>query len=48
MQQGLIQRTPRGRMLSASGWRYLGLTPRAVAAAQLELLPEDTAEGDDA
>ena len=48
MQQGLIQRTPRGRILSASGWRYLGLTPTAVAAAQLELLPEDTAEGDDA
>ncbi len=48
MQQGLIQRTPRGRMLSASGWRYLGLTPTAVAAAQLELLPQDTAEGDDA
>lgn len=25
LQQGLIQRTPRGRMLGASGWRHLGL-----------------------
>ncbi|MEQ8395427.1 Holliday junction branch migration DNA helicase RuvB [Thalassobaculum sp.] len=47
MQQGLLQRTPRGRILSAAGWRYLGLTPTAVAAAQLELLP-DEGEGDDA
>ena len=51
MQQGLLQRTPRGRMLSSSGWRYLGLTPTAVAAAQLELLPstaeDDVSEGDD-
>ena len=29
LQQGLIQRTPRGRMLGQSGWRHLGLdTPR--------------------
>jgi Holliday junction DNA helicase RuvB len=27
MQRGLIQRTPRGRMISQSGWRYLGLSP---------------------
>ena len=25
LQQGLIQRTPRGRMLGATGWRHLGL-----------------------
>ncbi len=25
LQQGLIQRTPRGRMLGASGWQHLGL-----------------------
>ncbi|MEM8753213.1 MAG: Holliday junction branch migration DNA helicase RuvB [Pseudomonadota bacterium] len=25
LQQGLIQRTPRGRMLAAKGWRHLGL-----------------------
>ncbi|HNS44680.1 MAG TPA: Holliday junction branch migration DNA helicase RuvB, partial [Alphaproteobacteria bacterium] len=27
LQQGLINRTPRGRMLSAAGYSYLGLTP---------------------
>ncbi|HPQ50369.1 MAG TPA: Holliday junction branch migration DNA helicase RuvB [Alphaproteobacteria bacterium] len=27
LQQGLINRTPRGRMLSAAGYAYLGLTP---------------------
>ena len=25
LQQGLIQRTPRGRMLAAKAWRHLGL-----------------------
>ena len=30
LQQGLIQRTPRGRMLAAKAWRHLGLeAPRA-------------------
>lgn len=28
MQQGLVQRTPRGRMLSEKGFKYLGLAPR--------------------
>lgn len=27
LQQGLIQRTPRGRMLAAAAWRHLGLEP---------------------
>jgi len=27
LQQGLIQRTPRGRMLGLSAWQHLGLTP---------------------
>ena len=27
LQQGLIQRTPRGRMLAARAWRHLGLAP---------------------
>lgn len=47
MQQGLLQRTPRGRMLSASGWRYIGLTPPATVAAQLDLLPPEAAEDTD-
>ncbi|WP_137699561.1 Holliday junction branch migration DNA helicase RuvB [Marimonas lutisalis] len=31
LQQGLIQRTPRGRMLAHKGWSHLGLTPPAPA-----------------
>ncbi len=27
LQQGLIQRTPRGRMLAAKAWTHLGLPP---------------------
>ena len=27
LQQGLIQRTPRGRMLAAAAWRHLGIAP---------------------
>jgi Holliday junction DNA helicase RuvB len=45
MQQGLIQRTPRGRMLSAAGWRYLGLEAPKSLDAQMDLLgdvPGDT------
>ena len=36
LQQGLIQRTPRGRMLAARAWRHLGLeAPRAAGQAEL-------------
>jgi Holliday junction DNA helicase RuvB len=36
LQQGLIQRTPRGRMLAARAWRHLGLeAPRAPGQAEL-------------
>jgi holliday junction DNA helicase RuvB len=35
LQQGLIARTPRGRMLTQSAWRHLGLTPpRAPGATE--------------
>ena len=35
LQQGLIQRTPRGRMLGQPGWRHLGLdAPRPQDSAQ--------------
>jgi Holliday junction DNA helicase RuvB len=38
IQQGFLQRTQRGRMLTLQGWRYLGLeAPRSVAE-QLELI----------
>jgi Holliday junction DNA helicase RuvB len=30
LQQGLIQRTPRGRMLAAKAWRHLGIDPPAT------------------
>jgi len=32
LQQGLIQRTPRGRMLTSSAWRHLGLSAPAEPA----------------
>jgi len=35
MQRGLVQRTPRGRMLSARGFEYLGLKPRAGFQADM-------------
>jgi len=43
LQQGLIQRTPRGRALTEGGWRHLGLAPPA-AARQLRLLGGGEAE----
>ena len=46
LQQGLLQRTPRGRMLTASGFRCLGIAPPQAAAAQLEMLAADGAAGD--
>ncbi|RID91698.1 Holliday junction branch migration DNA helicase RuvB [Gemmobacter lutimaris] len=36
LQQGLIQRTPRGRMLAAKAWRHIGLAPPQ---------PQQTAQG---
>lgn len=40
MQIGLVQRTPRGRMLSPDGWKHLGLTPppSASGGGQLDML----------
>ncbi|MGH6618196.1 MAG: Holliday junction DNA helicase RuvB C-terminal domain-containing protein, partial [Alphaproteobacteria bacterium] len=38
IQQGFLQRTQRGRMLSLQGWRYLGLEAPRGAADQLELV----------
>ncbi len=37
LQQGLLQRTPRGRMLTRASWRHLGLDLPAGAAGQPEL-----------
>ncbi len=38
MQQGLVQRTPRGRMISLKGFEYLGVKPPKSSAEQLDLL----------
>jgi len=37
LQQGLIARTPRGRMLTANAWRHIGLEPPRSAADQSDL-----------
>ncbi len=46
IQQGLVQRTPRGRVLTDQGWSYLGLEPPKELVRQLDLL--GTAEEEDA
>ncbi len=38
IQQGLVQRTPRGRMLAPNGWRHLGLQAPRDLERQLDLL----------
>ena len=40
MQQGYIQRTPRGRLACAKAWTHLGLTPPAVPPAQPTLFDD--------
>jgi len=52
IQQGFLQRTPRGRVVTAGGWRHLGLTPPAGDPRQPDLdllggpLPGDPDEED--
>ena len=38
LQRGLIQRSSRGRFISASGWRHLGLEPPAKAEEQSDMM----------
>ena len=40
LQQGLLQRTPRGRMLTLSAWRHLDLAPPAGTAGQPALFDD--------
>ena len=47
IQQGLVQRTPRGRMLAERGYRHLGLAPPAAPAPQLSLEIESLEDEDD-
>jgi len=46
IRQGLIRRTPRGRMMATEGWKALGLAVPAAAPAtdpaQFDLIPDDT------
>lgn len=41
IQQGLVARTARGRVLNAPAWTHLGLTPPAGTPEQLPLLDDD-------
>jgi Holliday junction DNA helicase RuvB len=49
IQEGFLQRSPRGRLLTAAGYRHLGLPAPAGFAAQLPgLFDEDSeSEGND-
>ena len=38
LQRGLIQRSSRGRFVSASGWRHLGLNPPKNALEQIDMI----------
>lgn len=40
LQQGLVQRTPRGRVLAVSGWRYIGRDAPSNLKQQLDMLSE--------
>ena len=40
LQRGLIQRSSRGRIVSASGWRHLGLTPPKSADEQTDMMDQ--------
>jgi Holliday junction DNA helicase RuvB len=48
IQQGFVQRTPRGRMLTDLAYDYLGVKPLRPRAAQLDLLGQDDPEADEA
>jgi len=42
IQQGFIQRTPRGRVLTSNAWKHLGLNPPAnLAMTQIALFEDD-------
>lgn len=47
IQQGFVQRTPRGRMLTAQGWRYVGKEPPQSLDQQLDMLRVSQASGED-
>ena len=46
LQSGLLQRTPRGRVLTANAWRHLGLAVPGRLQEQLDLLAEEDGNDD--
>jgi holliday junction DNA helicase RuvB len=44
IQQGLVQRTPRGRVITKAGFLHLGIAPSRTTLAQLDLLGVDDEE----
>jgi Holliday junction DNA helicase RuvB len=44
MQLGMLQRTPRGRMLAPAGWRHLGIEPPRTFTAQYDMLGNETSD----
>jgi holliday junction DNA helicase RuvB len=44
IQEGLVMRTPRGRVLGEPGWRHLGMAPPAGLAIQPDLLSPGASE----
>jgi Holliday junction DNA helicase RuvB len=48
IQQGLVQRTPRGRLLTKGGYQHIGVTATAAAIEQLDLLANESQEDGDA
>lgn len=46
LQSGLLQRTPRGRMLTANAWRHLGLAVPGRLQEQLDLLAVEDGNDD--
>jgi Holliday junction DNA helicase RuvB len=46
IQEGLVLRTPRGRVLGDHGWRHIGLTAPAGTATQLDLMRDSGGDED--
>lgn len=46
IQQGLVQRTPRGRMVTEAGFRHVGLAPIVKSLEQLDLLGIESGDDD--
>jgi Holliday junction DNA helicase RuvB len=48
IQQGFLQRTPRGRVLTANAWRHLGLAPPPPTTVQGQLFDQPRRDDSDA